>query len=279
MYEGTANTYAPPGPDGNVEIAERDIPYRTRLIVRRPANQSRFNGVVIVEWFNVTNQYDTDVLWLYQKEFFIRERYAWVGVSAQNVGLSRAANGAQGLESGTLRDARRHQRRQDHRRRARGGHLFASRHGRSPRSRGPRRTQAHVPDRRRPVAVGEPARPVSQRPASSRARLRRRPAHGEQPGDPARHQDSRHQGVERDRAQQRAAAGRHAQGPRLAGDRLDALGAILAALTRRVPEARSRPARRGRVRDPGAIARRNSLRLQRRDRCAREMAQAWHCGT
>jgi hypothetical protein len=93
MYEGMANTYAPPGADGSVEVAERGIPYRTRLIVRRPANQSRFNGVVIVEWFNVTNQYDTDVLWLYQKEFLIRERYAWVGVSAQNVGLSAAPTG------------------------------------------------------------------------------------------------------------------------------------------------------------------------------------------
>lgn len=93
IYEGTANTYAPPGPDGKVEVAERDIPYRTRLIVRRPAHQSRFNGVVVVEWLNVTNQYDTDVLWLYQKEFFIRARYAWVGVSAQNVGLSAAQTG------------------------------------------------------------------------------------------------------------------------------------------------------------------------------------------
>jgi len=69
------------------------FPYKSRLLVRRPANQSRFNGVVIVEWFNVTNQYDTDVLWLYQKEFFIREGYAWVGVSAQNNGISNAQTG------------------------------------------------------------------------------------------------------------------------------------------------------------------------------------------
>src|SRR6185503_5740210 len=93
IYEGTANRYAPPAPDGTVAIAEQGIPYRTRLIVRRPARPSRFNGVVVVEWFNVTNQYDTDVLWLYQKEFFIREGYAWVGVSAQNVGLSAAQTG------------------------------------------------------------------------------------------------------------------------------------------------------------------------------------------
>src|SRR6185503_11379470 len=65
----------------------------SRMLVRRPATQSRFNGVVIVEWLNVTNGYDTDVLWLYQKEFFIREGYAWIGVSAQDGGVSRAPNG------------------------------------------------------------------------------------------------------------------------------------------------------------------------------------------
>ncbi len=92
-FEGTANTYSAPGPDGRVEIAERGVPYRTRLLVRRPARQARFNGVVLVEWFNVTNQYDTDVLWLYQKEFLVREGYAWVGVSAQNVGLSAPRTG------------------------------------------------------------------------------------------------------------------------------------------------------------------------------------------
>jgi len=92
-FEGTANTYAAPGTNGSIEIAQHDIPYRTRLIVRRPARQARFNGVVLVEWFNVTNQYDTDVLWLYQKEFLIREGYAWVGVSAQNVGLSAPTTG------------------------------------------------------------------------------------------------------------------------------------------------------------------------------------------
>jgi hypothetical protein len=93
LYEGTATTYGPPAPDGSVEVVDRNVPYRTRLIVRRPVRQSRFNGAVLVEWLNVTNQYDTDVLWLYQKEFLIREGYAWVGVSAQNVGLSAARTG------------------------------------------------------------------------------------------------------------------------------------------------------------------------------------------
>jgi hypothetical protein len=93
FFEGTANTYANAEPGKNASISGSGFPYKSRLLVRRPANQSRFNGVVIVEWFNVTNQYDTDVLWLYQKEFFIREGYAWVGVSAQNNGISNAQTG------------------------------------------------------------------------------------------------------------------------------------------------------------------------------------------
>jgi hypothetical protein len=93
FYEGTANTYSAPEAGRNAEITKSGIPFRSRLLVRRPAAQKHFNGIVFVEWFNVTNGYDTDVLWLYQKEFLIREGYAWVGVSAQDGGVSRAPNG------------------------------------------------------------------------------------------------------------------------------------------------------------------------------------------
>jgi hypothetical protein len=93
FFEGTANTYTTPESGRNAEVATRGTPYRSRLLVRRPAAAARFNGVVIVEWLNVTNGYDTDVLWLYQMEFYLREGYAWVGVSAQGVGVNRPPNG------------------------------------------------------------------------------------------------------------------------------------------------------------------------------------------
>src|SRR5688572_14652090 len=93
FFEGTANTYNTPALGSNAEVVTSGTPYRSRMLVRRPARQARFNGVVIVEWLNVTNGYDTDVLWLYQKEFFLREGYAWVGVSAQSVGVARPPNG------------------------------------------------------------------------------------------------------------------------------------------------------------------------------------------
>jgi len=93
FFDGKANTYTTPEFGKSAEIAVAGIPFRSRLLVRRPASQARFNGVVIVEWVNVTNGYDTDVLWLYEKEFFIREGYAWIGVSVQDGGVSRPPNG------------------------------------------------------------------------------------------------------------------------------------------------------------------------------------------
>lgn len=93
FYEGTANTYSAPEFGKNAEVTKAGIPFKSRILVRRPTTQARFNGIVFVEWLNVTNGYDTDVLWLYQKEFLIREGYAWVGVSAQDGGVSREPNG------------------------------------------------------------------------------------------------------------------------------------------------------------------------------------------
>ena len=44
---------------------------------------------VLVEWLNVTNGFDADNLWFFDWEHVLREGYAWVGVSAQNVGVAR----------------------------------------------------------------------------------------------------------------------------------------------------------------------------------------------
>jgi hypothetical protein len=78
---GTADAYATSG----AKLASA-VPYRTRVIVRRPVSQDAFNGTVLVEWQNVTAGYDLDALW---NRRHLREGYAWVGVSAQRVGVDQ----------------------------------------------------------------------------------------------------------------------------------------------------------------------------------------------
>ena len=36
---------------------------KTRLLVRRPTDPAKFNGIAIVEWVNVTNGYDVEIHW------------------------------------------------------------------------------------------------------------------------------------------------------------------------------------------------------------------------
>src|SRR3712207_2546199 len=62
-------------------------PYTTRIIVFRPKSQKRFNGTVLLDWVNVTAQFENAVDILEAREMLLREGYAFVHVSAQSAGL------------------------------------------------------------------------------------------------------------------------------------------------------------------------------------------------
>lgn len=88
-----ARGYAPDGEwhrDGQWHARTRTAPQpvATRLLVRRPADPSRFNGTVVVEWLNTTIGYDLDGGWLLTRDELMREGYAWVGVSAEAEGIA-----------------------------------------------------------------------------------------------------------------------------------------------------------------------------------------------
>ena len=86
FIEGTANQYSTSEME-NSEILDSGHRYRTRLIVRRPESADQFNGVVVVEWLNVTGGSDKDIDWWQSGHHFVRNGYAFVAVSAQQVGI------------------------------------------------------------------------------------------------------------------------------------------------------------------------------------------------
>ncbi|HXK22427.1 MAG TPA: alpha/beta hydrolase domain-containing protein [Myxococcota bacterium] len=94
FISGTANRYNTPGSCYQTQtttgtILGSGLPYKTRIVVRRPASAAAFNGVVVVEWLNVTNDADMDQTWFQINQHLMRSGYAWVGVSAQRVGVNR----------------------------------------------------------------------------------------------------------------------------------------------------------------------------------------------
>jgi hypothetical protein len=68
-------------------VAACDGNYKTRIMVRRPVSPEAFNGTVLLEWQNVTAQYDVDHYWLESSDHIMDAGYAWVGVSAQRAGV------------------------------------------------------------------------------------------------------------------------------------------------------------------------------------------------
>jgi len=92
LLSGNATAYAPGaalGPDGRWSVAPASTaPYTSRIVVNRPKNPARFNGTVIVEWLNVSAGLDVAPDWIVAHNELIREGFAWVGVSAQAIGVA-----------------------------------------------------------------------------------------------------------------------------------------------------------------------------------------------
>ncbi len=89
---GTARSYAMVGErslNGKWKVQPKDsAKYRTRIVVRSPRDASRFNGTVLVEWLNVSGGIDASPDFTYMSTELMRSGYAWVGVSAQQIGVS-----------------------------------------------------------------------------------------------------------------------------------------------------------------------------------------------
>ena len=88
---GTATSYKAVGAlggDGRWRFEpDGSAPYRTRVLVRQPADPARFSGTVILEWLNVSGGVDADPEWALLHEEIIRAGHIWVGVSAQRLGI------------------------------------------------------------------------------------------------------------------------------------------------------------------------------------------------
>jgi hypothetical protein len=100
LIQGTATAYAPAAgtsltSDGKWTVTPTTPkPFATRILVDRPTDPRKFNGTVIVEWLNVTAGYDASPDQSLGHVELLRNGYAWVGVSAQQVGVdaTRAAD-------------------------------------------------------------------------------------------------------------------------------------------------------------------------------------------
>jgi hypothetical protein len=92
FFSGTATSYTSATPltsNGKWSVQPgATAAYKTRMVVIAPAVPAKFSGNVIVEWFNVSAGTDGGIDWEWAHDEMIRTGDAYVGVSAQQVGVN-----------------------------------------------------------------------------------------------------------------------------------------------------------------------------------------------
>lgn len=80
ILSGAANVYDWAS-DGSVSVRTANAPYTNRVLVRRPASNSKFSGTVVVEISNAARRFDWDMMWGYVGDHIVERGDAWVGLT------------------------------------------------------------------------------------------------------------------------------------------------------------------------------------------------------
>lgn len=80
IMSGNANVYDW-NADGSVSVKTPNAPYTTRVLVRRPADASKFSGHVVVEPLFTARRFDWAMIDGYVRDSIIERGDAWVGVT------------------------------------------------------------------------------------------------------------------------------------------------------------------------------------------------------
>jgi hypothetical protein len=87
-YDYTENEYFFSGTATNLSNGET-APYVTRMLVRMPRDPKNFNGIVLVDWPNVTDQEDFEFTWWAPAHTYLMQQgYGYALISAQQVGVN-----------------------------------------------------------------------------------------------------------------------------------------------------------------------------------------------
>jgi len=97
FISGSATLYnyannPPAGPTDIVAI-QNNVPYKTRIIVRRPAKAHKANGTVVIEWWNSTASFDTAPSWDPSADYFANSGIVYVGITNSTTSIDFLTNG------------------------------------------------------------------------------------------------------------------------------------------------------------------------------------------
>jgi hypothetical protein len=95
------------GPDGRWQVEPgATAAYKTRIVIYSPISPAAFSGTVFVEWLNVSAGFETQPSWSAGHTEILRAGHAWIGVSAQLVGIEGSPDALLPLDLKTVEPER-----------------------------------------------------------------------------------------------------------------------------------------------------------------------------
>lgn len=91
LVSGTSNVYTWPAP-GPAIVRTANVPYTTRMLVRRPAARAHFSGNVVVELLNPSNLFDLNIGWAMMSRQMVANGDVWVGITAKPISVVALKN-------------------------------------------------------------------------------------------------------------------------------------------------------------------------------------------
>ena len=91
LISGGANVYQyldDTSESPEVMIRDLEVPYTSRILVRKPTRRGKFNGTVYVEILNPTAGWDGDAVWNMNHEYLTREGAVYVGLTSKPVAIN-----------------------------------------------------------------------------------------------------------------------------------------------------------------------------------------------
>lgn len=88
IIKGEANIYVWPEGQKLPSIRTPNAPYASRMLVRKPIDPKKFNGIIVVELLNWASKYDRTIPgWGHCYEYYLSRGIAWVGLTVRDVVL------------------------------------------------------------------------------------------------------------------------------------------------------------------------------------------------
>lgn len=84
FVSGFANVYDEDD-SGRMTVKKEGLPYKTRVLVRKPADADRFSGRVYLDILNATNGYDHEDLWTRIHDWCVKNGHGYIGITSKPI--------------------------------------------------------------------------------------------------------------------------------------------------------------------------------------------------